>query len=353
MSSRVLVPWACLVVAVTLLPAGPPVLAADVATQTCAPASAGPAVDPGALKSFQSVTPRRLVDTRDGTGGLAAPIGAGCTMQLDLGVASVPAEASAVSLSVTALGSQPGFLTAFPCAAGRPDTSNLNTRAAGFPTPNLVVAIPDAQRRVCIFSLFEADVIVDLAGWWTEEGDQRLTTISPLRAEDTRDDPGRPPVAANTWRTIPLASFIPADATAVVGNLTVTEPQADGFLTAFPCGAPVPVASNLNFRANESRAVAVVVGLDDAAQLCVFTSTAAHIVFDVSGYYSPAPQFGPVAGLQPITGRRVADSRSGEGGWSGKFAAGTHASTATDLRLVERRPDVGRRVERRRHRGRR
>jgi len=322
MTSRLLISWGFVVAAVATGAAGAPALAVDAASQTCATLPTGPAVDTEALTSFESVTPRRLVDTRDGTGGVAAPIGDGCTLRLDVGAASVPADADAIALSVTALGSRPGFLTVFPCASGRPETSNLNTRAAGFPTPNLVVAIPDAQREVCIYSLFEADVIVDLAGWWTEEGDQRLTTIAPVRADDTRADPGRAPVAANTSRTIPLASFIPADAGAVVGNLTVTEPQADGFLTAFPCDAPVPVASNLNFRANESRAVAVVVGLDDAAQLCVFTSTVAHIVFDVSGYYAPAPQFGPVAGLQPLPGQRVADSRTGQGGWSGKFDAG-------------------------------
>ncbi len=322
MSSRLLISWAALVAAVAVVAHSSPVSAVDVATQNCAASTTGVAATSPPLKSFESVAPRRLVDTRDGTGGLDQPIGDGCTLRLDVGAAGVPAEASAVSLSVTALGSKPGFLTAFPCSAGRPDTSNLNTRAGAFPTPNLVVAIPDSTRHVCIFSLFEADLIIDLTGWWTADGDQQLTTIAPVRAEDTRDDPGRAAVPGNTARTIPLASIIPADATAVVGNLTVTEPSADGFLTVFPCDAPVPVASNLNFRQNESRAVAIVVGLDDAARLCVFTSTDAHIVFDVSGYYSPAPQFGPVAGLQPLTGRRVADSRNGQGGWSGKFAAG-------------------------------
>jgi hypothetical protein len=120
---------------------------------------------------------------------------------------------------------------------------------------------------------------------------------------------------------IPLSTLIPSNATAVLGNLTVTEPQADGFMTVFPCGSPVPLASNLNFRQNESRAVAVAVGLGDDAQLCVESSTNAHVVFDVSGYYAPTPQFGPIAGLQPLSGRRVADSRSGQGGWTSKFPA--------------------------------
>lgn len=330
MSSRLLISWACVVTTVVSVSIGAPAVAAEVASQTCAPLSAGSAVRADALASFESVTPRRLVDTRIGTGGLSAPIGAGCTLRLDVAAASVPAEAAAVALSVTALGSQPGFLTVFPCAAGRPETSNINTRSGGFPTPNLVVAIPDDARRVCVYSLFGAELIVDLTGWWTQDGGQNLTTIAPVRAVDSREDPGREPLPAEATRIIPLAPFIPADATAVVGNLTVTEPHADGFMTAFPCGSPVPLASNLNFRANESRAVAVVVGLGTGAQLCVESSTNAHVVFDVSGYYAPAPQFGPIAGLQPLSGRRVADSRSGEGGWTGKFpAAGTRRLSPT------------------------
>lgn len=322
MSLRLLISWACLTASVGVASTATPALAAtDVASQSCSPLPAGPVIEANALASFEPSAPRRIVDTRDGTGGLAEPVGTGCTMVLDMAAASVPAAAGAVALSVTALGSQPGFLTVFPCTAGQPDTSNVNTRAGGFPTPNLVIAIPDANREVCIFNLFEAEVIIDLTGWWTEDGDQRMTTIAPVRADDSRTDAGRPLVPKETTRTIPLSAFIPSDATAVVGNLTVTEPQGDGFLTAFPCDAPFPLASNLNFRQGESRAVAIVVGLDDTAQLCVQSSTAAHIVFDVSGYYAPAPQFGPTPGLQPIPGRRVADSRSGQGGWTGKFAA--------------------------------
>ena len=325
MSTRLLISWTCFVTAVVAVSPGGSVLAAvDVASQSCAAAPAGSAVQPGPLASFESSSPRRLVDTRIGTGGVDRPVGAECTLRLDVAAAGLPSEANAVALSVTALGSQPGFLTVFPCAAGRPETSNLNTRSGGFPTPNLVVAIPDAQRMVCIYSLFAAEVVVDVTGWWTAEGDQRLTTMAPVRAVDTRDDPGRAPVPAETTRAIPLASFIPPDATSVFGNLTVTEPEADGFMTVFPCGSPVPLASNLNYRSNESRAVAVAVGLGTGAQLCVQTSATAHVVFDITGYYAPAPQFGPVAGLQPLSGRRVADSRSGAGGWSGTFpAAGT------------------------------
>ncbi|MEJ7801463.1 MAG: hypothetical protein WKF60_13145 [Ilumatobacter sp.] len=185
-----------------IVAADAPVAAVDVATQTCAAFPDGPTVAADSLAAFEAITPLRLVDTRDGLGGVGDPVGEGCTLRLDIDAASVPSDAGAVALSVTALGSKPGFLSVFPCSDGLPATSNINTRDQGFPTRNLVVAIPDAFGDVCIYSLFEADVIVDLTGWWTDSADSRLTTIPPVRVDDSRATGTLWP--ANTARSIPL-----------------------------------------------------------------------------------------------------------------------------------------------------
>ncbi len=298
-----------------------PVSAAAVASQTCSALPDGPTVQSGSLKSFEAIVPRRLVDTRDGLGGVSTPVGDGCTLRLDIGAANVPANAEAVALSVTALGSRPGFLSVFPCSDGVPKTSNINTRDGGFPTPNLVVAIPDAAGTVCIFSKFQAEVVIDLTGWWTADGDQRFTSIKPVRVDDSRASGTLWP--AGVARSIPLADFIPATATAVVANLTVVDASKAGFITAFPCGNPRPKASNLNFRASEARAVAIVIGVGAASSICVESISDVSVIVDVTGYYSPAPQFGATPGFQPLSGRRLADSRSGEGGWTSKFTDGT------------------------------
>ena len=51
--------------------------------------------------------------------------------------------------------------------------------------------------------------------------------------------------------TLPLQvtgrGAVPGDATAVVLNVTVTQPLGSGFVTVYPCGDPRPLASNLNF----------------------------------------------------------------------------------------------------------
>ncbi|MET0908866.1 MAG: aryl-sulfate sulfotransferase, partial [Ilumatobacteraceae bacterium] len=298
-----------------------PVQAATTASVSCADPLASGSASQSGLDSYTAINPQRVVDTRDGTGGVAGPLAAGCTLRIDFAQGSVPTSAEAVSLSVTAVAPRRGFLTVFPCANGRPPTSNLNTRAA-MATPNLVVGLLDANRAVCIYSSDVSDVIVDVAGWWSPGGD-RFGAVPPDRAYDSREIPGRRPLAAREVHNVAMAgSFVPADATAAVVNLTVTEPAGPGFLVAFPCGSPVPLASNVNFLGGESRAVSAIVGLGEGGELCVMSSIAAHVVVDVTGYYAPAPQFGPASSLEAQSGRRVMDSRSGVGGPAAPFATG-------------------------------
>jgi hypothetical protein len=309
-----------------------PVAAVDFAAVECGPVSTSPQPAAAPLASFTAITPRRLVDTRNGTGAVGEPIEAGCVMRLRVGVADLPIDAAALALSLTALAAQPGYLSVFPCLSGVPATSNLNARSAGVPTPNLVVAMPDTAGEICIYSQVQTHLVIDVTGWWTDQGDQRFTSISPVRVEDSRKDPGRPLVPAGSVRAIDLSGVVPTGTTAVVATMTVTEPVADGYMAAFPCGTEAPDTSNLNFRAGESRAVAMVTGLDASAQLCVRSVVANHVIIDVSGYYSPAPQFGPAVELRPLAGRRLADSRSGQGGWTAKFGTGT---------IRKLRPDTG------------
>jgi hypothetical protein len=57
--------------------------------------------------------------------------------------------------------------------------------------------------------------------------------------------------------------------------------------------------------------------------MCVQSNVEHHVIVDVSGYYGPEPQFGTAAGLRPVPGLRLADSRDGTGGWTTKFGDGT------------------------------
>jgi endonuclease YncB( thermonuclease family) len=127
------------------------------------------------------------------------------------------------------------------------------------------------------------------------------TAIAPARALDTRQ--AATPFAPGETRTMTLGS-IPATATAVVLNLTATEPTSAGFLTVFPAGQPVPLASNVNFAAGQTKANAVTAGVVNR-QISIFNGFGTtQVLIDVVGYYT-----GTQASF--VTPQRVMDTRQG------------------------------------------
>ena len=183
--------------------------------------------------------------------------------------ADVPSNAQAVALSMTAVNSEADFFTVYPCALGRPETSNLNARA-GFATPNLVVAIPDVNRQICVYSHGRSDLIIDLSGWWSD-GPNRFGSIAAGARATTAASPASRRSSRFRVREVPIPSTVDP------GQLHCRGGQPDGrqrssqpgFMTAFPCGQPAPNASNVNFRAGEARAVGAIVGLGSRATRCV------------------------------------------------------------------------------------
>ncbi len=128
----------------------------------------------------------------------------------------------------------------------------------------------------------------------------RLTAVDPVRVLDTRL---AGVVGAGQVVEVALASRVPAAATSVVLNITATQAAADGFLTAYPCGAAVPEASNVNHLAGQDRAASAVVPVGAGRSVCVYSSTASHVVVDLAGYLSP----GSSLGLVPVEPTRLVD----------------------------------------------
>ena len=128
----------------------------------------------------------------------------------------------------------------------------------------------------------------------------RLTPVDPVRVLDTRRTGG---VGVGQVVEVALDAWVPAAATSVVVNVTATQAAADGFLTAYPCGAAVPEASNVNYLAGQDRAASAVVPVGTGRSVCVFSSAASHVVVDLAGYLAP----GAPIGLVPVDPTRLVD----------------------------------------------
>ncbi len=136
---------------------------------------------------------------------------------------------------------------------------------------------------------------------------------APKRIADTRPTgqtadgflAGQGPLAADSVFHIAVRGRVGVTntAVAVVLNVTVDGATTDGFVTLYPCDAPRPVASNLNFVAGRTAAVLAITKTAADGVVCAYTSGTTNLIVDVSSWFEPG-EFQPLDAPQ-----RIADSR--------------------------------------------
>ncbi|MBT2532983.1 carboxypeptidase regulatory-like domain-containing protein [Arthrobacter sp. ISL-48] len=150
----------------------------------------------------------------------------------------------------------------------------------------------------------------DTAGKTASSAAGKFVPIPPTRILDTRTLADPLPYNTNQVVQISGKAGIPADASAVALNLTVTEPTSYGNVAAFPFGQLTPNTSNVNFVAHQTVPNYVVVPIKDGRITLAnagYDGTT-HLIADVAGYFTgglPADS----GAYQPVTPYRAADSR--------------------------------------------
>jgi uncharacterized protein (DUF1501 family) len=140
--------------------------------------------------------------------------------------------------------------------------------------------------------------------------------MTPARMLDTRSGTGVPAgkVGSNQKITVKLGGVgsVPAtNATAVLVNVTVTDPSEGGYITVWPDGATQPVASNLNFGRGQTIPNLVLAKLGTDGRIGLFNSNGStHLIGDVVGYFVETGG----SGLVPLAPTRLLDTRGGSPG---------------------------------------
>jgi len=281
----------------------------------------------GVVDHLVSAPPDRLLDTRpDVQAGYSGPKPtAGQTIELQVtgvGKNPVPADAGAVVLNVTGTdAASAGYVTVWPCGEDRPLASSLNL-VPGVTSPNAVVTKIGAGGKVCLYTQASAHLLADVMGYFPAYAS--YIAQQPDRVLDTRPDSqtgytGAKPSAGQTIElTVGGVHGVPADADAVVLNVTGTDATGAGYVTVWPCGQPQPVASSLNLVPGTTSPNAVIAQLGTDGKVCLYTQSGAHLLADVTGYFPAGASY---TSLQPD---RLLDTRPDtQAGYSGaKPAAG-------------------------------
>jgi hypothetical protein len=239
-----------------------------------------------------------------------------------LRVVSKIAVLAVVALPIVATPSSASGWVAGPVGPAGPDVS----KTAG---SHEVFAFPPLKKGTASSGGASAAIVTDNPEDIISSGPAPITAstgryqaVTPTRIVDTRSGFGfARKLAANETAPITVVggpAVVPANATAVVLNVTMTDPLRGGYLSAWGAGDAQPIASIINVeQTGQTIANLVTVPVGAGGVVNVFSSVASHVIIDVQGYYLPAPT--ATAGrFVPLNPTRILDTRN-----TAKVAGGT------------------------------
>ena len=234
----------------------------------------------------------------------------------------VPLDAQdAVLLNVTVTNPEAaGYVTAYQDHTPMPSTSNVDF-AAGETVANQV-SVTDGQLYIDFYngSSKPIDLIVDTIGTYTSNHPGLLYhPVGPVRVLDTRSGK-QVPGGGTTSVKLAGTHGVPADASAVVLNVTAADARSLGYLVAYGTGRPVPGVSDTDWTTGQVVPALVTVPLNNGSvSLRNGGRGAVDFIADLVGYYD---QDSTGAVFVPSTPTRLLDTRNGTGAPKQQLGAG-------------------------------
>ncbi len=309
----------------------------------------------GTTSKFVPLPPTRLFDTRpaESPAGYKGIVHGGTELSVQVADrAGVPSTGvTAVAINLTGVGVQvPSYVAASPTESIRATTSSLNLVTPGQVRANLVVVPVGDDGTISLFTLRDAHLIGDVAGYFTPQAsasdDGRIVTRSPRRLFDSRvaSDLGpahRIPADGTVTADVLGRAGVPTDGVeAVVMNVTATDPDGAGFVTIWPDGDR-PAASSLNMNgAGEIVANQVIVPVGPDGRVRFSSSVGVDLVADVLGWVTSDEAPSGTSGLfVPLQPARIFDTRPDEPAPGPKGLVGDGATIRPQIGGVAGVPD--------------
>ena len=221
---------------------------------------------------------------------------------------TIPANARAIvgnATTVNPQGTGYQYFTFFPADASRPTVASSNYLAGQIMNGPFTVGLSSGG-AFRLYPTTQTDLVIDVSGYYSPDatdvngaGYLFYPLVRPVRLLETRPNfngcyTTGAELVAESVRTQPARGIcssleIPAAAAGVVGNATVVQPQAGGWLTFWPSDAaqqPTVAASNYTTGQIFNRHFIVGLGAVDGA-FKIYPRATTHLVIDLSGYFAP------------------------------------------------------------------
>ena len=267
--------------------------------------------------SVNGVTPSRLFDTRVGSpqGSIVVDkttYGGSKELRVKVsGMSGLPEYgigAATINLTVTDP-DDTGYITVYPCGT-RPLASNMNYVKNQTVSTSVTTAVSPTG-EICVYSSAQTNLIADINSWSAPNAG--YAPLTPQRLVDTRarSPQGAITVVKKKYGTdselrvkVAGAAGLPgARMSSVSLNVTVTEPETEGFITVYPCGTR-PLASHLNFVADQTISASVTSPVSADGEICIYSSSPTNLIADTFGWFVQG------SGITPVGPTRLVDTRS-------------------------------------------
>ena len=267
--------------------------------------------------SVNGVTPSRLFDTRVGSpqGSIVVDkttYGGSKELRVKVaGVSGLPEYgigAATINLTVTDP-DDTGYITVYPCGT-RPLASNMNYVFDQTVSTSVTTAVSPTG-EICVYSSAQTNLIADINSWSAPNAG--YAPLTPQRLVDTRalSPQGAITVVKKKYGTDSELRVKVAGAAGLPGarigsvslNVTVTEPETEGFITVYPCGTR-PLASHLNFVADQTISASVTSPVSADGEICIYSSSPTNLIADTFGWFVQG------SGITPVGPTRLVDTRS-------------------------------------------
>jgi hypothetical protein len=216
------------------------------------------------------------------------------------------------------------------------DVTTINFALADIRANNVTLGLGPGGTLQAVFRSSTAGssvhMIFDVTGYFLPNtSGAKWHAVTPGRILDTRrtgggvthiDPLGSGKFQARVVRNVKVVGVVgigwttaqvPSNATAVTGNVTVTNATANGYVSFGPTMVAIPATSTLNTAAGYNNANGITVALRNGNLQAVWgavSGSTADVIFDVTGYFTT----GTGQAYHPITPVHLMDSRTGLGG---------------------------------------
>lgn len=258
--------------------------------------------------AFYPVTPCRVADTRVGSGfsgafGQPSLVGTETrSFPVQQSSCGIPSTAQVYSLRMTVVAPGPlVYITTWPAGLAEPVASTLNDLNGGVVGNQAIVPAGSATGGpISVYASNNTDLVVDINGYFAPPGPGALYfyPLTPCRIADTRSGSGftglfgSPSLLGAATRTFPMLSSscaIPSSAQVYSLNITVVVPTGGhlNYLTAFPAGDAVPIASTVNAVTGGVVGSAAIVPSGASGAISAYASNPTDLIIDSNGYFGP------------------------------------------------------------------